>query len=143
MRDRKLPTEREVAKGLGLERTKPAGPPDEAELRQQTAVTRAGRGGRPPASRFVKEEGRQVTFEGRKPFSRAQPAWLRALAEKKADDDQVVEVALRRLSRAPSKGNLELAQAILNDLGRKEGGGPRLRRALTQKLVDQITEKGG
>lgn len=106
-------------------------------------MTRAGRGRRIPSSPFVKQEGRQVVFEGRKPFSRAQPSWLRSLAERRASDDQLIEAAERRLTRAPSRANLELGQAIANDLGRKEGGGKRLRRALTQKLVDQVTERGG
>lgn len=147
MSNGRQPTSKDVARLLKLRETQPAEPPEpEAALRMAAAETRSGRGegGTDPAgSEFVRSLAKRVIREGSRPFSQAHPAWVRALVEKNADDDEVIEAAKKRLSRAPTRANLLLAQAMANDLGRKPGGGERLRKVLTQDLVDQLIGKEG
>lgn len=144
MSNGRRPTSQDLARLLKLKKTQPAEPPEpEKAHRMAVAETRSGRGQRAPDSEFVRSLKKRVIREGRTPFAHAHPSWVRALVEKNAADEEMVEATKKRLSRAPTRANILLAQAIANDLGRKPGGGERLRKVLTQELVDQLIGKEG
>ncbi|HSK81081.1 MAG TPA: hypothetical protein VLQ45_31800 [Thermoanaerobaculia bacterium] len=144
MGDRERPSAEEVLRRLKLSRTDPASPPTEAQVRTlATGETRSGGGTKAPDEEVLRRERLQVVREGEKPFPLKEPSWLRALVEKKASDDEVIDAVEKRVRRAPTRENLLVAQALAHDLAKKRGSGERLRKILTQELVNEIIEKGG
>lgn len=143
MNDVKKPSQKELARLLKLKATEPAeAPRPEHVVRMHGLEIKAGKGEAPPDSDFVRGQKKKVMREGTEPFSEKHPAWVRALAEKKVGDEELLDAARKHVSRAPSRPNLLVAQAILNDVGRKPGGGERMRKMITQDLVDQLIEQG-
>lgn len=139
------PTEDELAQALRLRPSEPRPQPEERELQHlaaQSAESSAGKGEAAPRTRFTAHERERVLPPVRL-FKSEQPRWVRALAERRADDDELLDTVVKRLRRAPTRSNLLLAQAILHDLGRKPGGGERLRKIITQDLVDEIQNREG
>lgn len=70
------------------------------------------------------------------------PLWLRALIEKKATDEEVIDALEKRLRRAPTHETLLLANALSRDLTRRIGHSEWLHKLLTQELVNAIAQKG-
>jgi hypothetical protein len=140
------PSAEEVLRRLKLSRTEPASPPTEARMRTlATGDTKSGPGKKEkaPDAAVVRRARAQVVRPGAVPLVREEPTWLRALVEKKASEEEVIAAVEKRVRRAPTKENLLVAQALAHDLGKRQGGGERLRKVLTQELVKEIIEKGG
>ena len=60
--------------------------------------------------------------------------------ERKTSIDGVLESAGKSSVRAPSTRNLERMRSVVNEMGRRRGGGRKLRSTLTQELVDEIID---
>lgn len=102
--------------------------------------TRAGKGKGPTTGKFMISEKLQLLRP--KISAPTHPNWVRALAEKKASNGEVIKATLERVDRFPTKPNLAVAQHVLNDIGAKKGGSALLRKLLTQETVTRIIKKG-
>lgn len=124
-----------------LKRTKPRAAIKTKDLEVMVqSESSAGRGKTPPRSKFVTNEKNQLLRP--KISSKTQPRWVRSLAEKKVNSQLTAKATLLLLEKFPVGSNLIVSQNVLNDLGRKPGGGPLLHKMITQKLVAGIIEKG-
>lgn len=69
------------------------------------------------------------------------PKWVLAQVEKGVSVVEFVDLLKKRTLRAPSEENLHLALALANEIMRKERGPQTLRQALTQELVDELSDE--
>jgi hypothetical protein len=144
MASRGRPTAEEVLRRLKLSHTDPASPPTQERMRTLAAgETKSGAGAKAPGEEVLRRARLQVARPSERLAALEEPSWLRALVEKKASDEEVIDAVEKRLRRAPTRENLLVAQALAHDLGKRQGGGERLRKVLTQELVKDIIEKGG
>ncbi len=110
--------------------------------RMAVAPTKAGRGEkRALATAFMKIERKQLLPV--KGTMKKPPRWVRMAAEKRLKPQQAAELAIKRVTRLPTRGNFQTAQIMLNDLGRNPRNGKLLRQLVTQEMVTQLTKKGG
>jgi hypothetical protein len=117
-----------------------ASEPDKKRLRSlgrpETAAGPAEPAARPPA-RFLDQEVASVTVDGRQAEIRP-PKWFYARVARGASSAQVMNDMAVRLRRAPSERALRLTRRVLEEVGRRRGGGRLVRRAMTQELVDEF-----
>jgi hypothetical protein len=69
--------------------------------------------------------------------------WLHAHAESGASSRAVTEAMIERARRHPSRRSFERIRSVLLEVGRRRGGGKKLRELITQDLVDELVEKEG
>lgn len=117
--------------------------PDRRELRifTQSARHHGGQQEMPaPARRFATTFSASVT---RYPDQRELPNWLRAMIEKKVRVEELVQTLQKRLNRAPTEENQELALIVANEVARMEGGSEALAKYTTPELLARLSGKGG
>ena len=71
------------------------------------------------------------------------PKWIYTMIERGATREQVLERAYERLERSPTKSNLQLVQALLDEFGRDSRRRIRTRPLVTQARVSELIGKGG
>jgi hypothetical protein len=124
-------------------RVKPAEPPTAKNLRGLIRHDTASGGKQPrlkPTTGFLELEKKSAVIEKHLPGIRV-PKWYYARRTRGASLNAVWNEMLKRLRRAPSESNLRLAQYLLNEQGRRRGGGKFVHRTVTQKLVDEFQAK--
>jgi hypothetical protein len=132
-------TVEEVLRGLNLRSTPPGPTPTEEQARAM--ALRELRSG--PGTKIPDEQILRPRWSSEKERIPEMPLWLRALIEKKATDEEVIDALEKRLRRAPTHETLLLANALSRDLTRRTGNSEWLHKLLTQELVNAIAQKGG
>jgi hypothetical protein len=135
------PHPEEVLRRFKLSRTEPAPDPKPEQVHALAAESRSGEGSKAPEE-VLRLHRAQATHDRAETFGLEEPPWLRALVEKKASDDEVIDAIAKRLQRAPTRETLLAAKALARDLAKRSQGRP-LRKILTQEMVNELIQKRG
>jgi hypothetical protein len=68
------------------------------------------------------------------------PRWLRQHIQAEHSPEVVIEEIQKRVFASPSELSLREAELVLNDFARLRGGAELVRRAVTQEVVDRLTQ---
>jgi arginine utilization protein RocB len=115
------------------------------EVEHLLSINEIGESGRPEAiedkeavAAFQRKEKEEVLHVREKSVDI--PNWLKAEITNRKSPQAVLKYLMERVRRAPSKNALQLAQQIINDIGRKKGGSKVFKGIVTSDTVREIIE---
>jgi hypothetical protein len=111
-------------------------------LERPEAAQGEGKAPRRPPAAFLQREVEEAP-EDRLRDDAQISRWLHAHAESGASSRTVTEEMIERARRHPSRRSFERIRSVLLEVGRRRGGGKRLRELVTQEVVDELIGKEG
>ena len=124
-------------------RVKPAGKPSPKiinSLLRKDVVSGVMQPSCKPPDDFIKREQKSSVIE-KYLHDIPTPKWLLARFERHTSRKVIMNDIITRLRRAPSKKNFRLTQRLLNEMGRRPGGGRYIHRQITQDLINEFQIK--
>lgn len=126
-----------------IKKIRPLAKPSKEELVSMSKLEVGAGVGKPvPSNAFTRAEPAQVVEDKPSPVKKP-PKWIYTMIERGATREQVLERAYERLERSPTKSNLQLVQALLEEFGRDSRRRIRTRPLVTQARVAELIGKGG
>lgn len=126
-----------------IRKRRPLAKPSKEEFVSMSKLEVGAGVGRPvPSNSFTRAEPAQVV-EDKPSLVKQPPKWIYTMIERGATREQVLKRAYQRLERSPTKSNLQLVQALLQEFGRESRRRIRTRPLVTQARVSELIGKGG